>query len=492
LQTDLDLTGDRSLHRLLDITISPEGSGLLAAWLSQPSPDIGQLKERQTLVSELSNLSRFRDRLLLTFRLVSGEELQGARLLKWLGEEYPLTRLKWVVPAASVLVAVNLILFLLNSSGRLPAYWIGSLTLYAVFYFYHIQALTKFLEAVVQLDSELEKFRAIVTFLERYPLQGSARLEQLCAPFRDREQLPSRLLRKIKLATAAVGLRTNPVLGFLINLVLPWDFTFASLTARYREQAAESFPIWLKAWHELEALISLANFAYLHPEYTFPVINLRAEPILSAEALGHPLLPPETKMVNDIAVEELGEIVIITGSNMAGKSTFIKTIGINMCLAYSGAPVNASAFSARPFYLHTCIRIADSLADGYSYFYAEVQCLKQLLDRVRLKDPLPVLFLVDEIFRGTNNRERLLGSQAYLRALIGTDCVGFLATHDLELASLAEQNEQVVNYHFRDRVEDGKLVFDYRMRSGPSPTTNALTIMRMEGLPVDPPADPAG
>jgi DNA mismatch repair ATPase MutS len=240
----------------------------------------------------------------------------------------------------------------------------------------------------------------------------------------------------------------------------------------------------------LEALICLADFAHLHPEYVYPAVDVGAQPVLEAEALGHPLLPPETRVLNAIAVDQVGEIFIITGSNMAGKSTFIKTIGINLCLANSGAPVNASAFTTIPFFLHTCIRITDSLADGFSYFYAEVQCLKRLLERVRAENDPPVLFLVDEIFRGTNNRERLIGSRSYLRALIGKECVGFLATHDLELAGLADDNNWVRNYHFRDRVEAGKLQFDYRLKPGPSPTTNALIIMEMEGLPVESKSDP--
>ncbi len=459
LATDLDLLGDRSLHQLLDITLSPEGSGLLAKWLTRQAPDTDQIQYRQGLVRELAAMARFRDRLLLTFRVASADLLQGERLVRWLGETFPLERLRWVVPAAAVLVVANLLLFILASLGRLPAYWIISLSLYAVFYFYNIQVLNKFLEAVVHLDSELDKFRTVLTFLETYPMAGNDRLRELCAPFREADPLPSRQLRRIKLATAAVGLRTNPVLGLLINLILPWDFYFAAVTARYRDQAAASIPRWLEIWQKLEALICLADFANLHPEYVYPEIDLGAQPVLEAASLGHPLLPPETRVVNAIAVDQVGEIFIITGSNMAGKSTFIKTIGINLCLAYAGAPVNASTFRTIPFFLHTCIRITDSLADGYSYFYAEVQCLKRLLERVRAENDPPVLFLVDEIFRGTNNRERLIGSRSYLRALIGKECVGFLATHDLELASLAEENNWVRNYHFRDRVEDGKLTF---------------------------------
>jgi DNA mismatch repair ATPase MutS len=131
------------------------------------------------------------------------------------------------------------------------------------------------------------------------------------------------------------------------------------------------------------------------------------------------------------------------------------------------------------------MRISDSIVDGFSYFYAEVKCLRSLLDELRADDPLPLLYLIDEIFRGTNNRERLIGSRAYTRALIGAHGSGLIATHDLELAHLADVDQRVRNFHFRDEVRDGRLVFDYLIRSGPSPTTNALKIMELEGLPVD-------
>jgi DNA mismatch repair ATPase MutS len=183
-----------------------------------------------------------------------------------------------------------------------------------------------------------------------------------------------------------------------------------------------------------------------------------------------------------ISSRYLGQVALITGSNMAGKSTFIKTIGVNLCLAYAGGPVDAASFHALPFRLHTCIRISDSLTDGFSYFYAEVKCLRRLMDELA-DESMPLLYLIDEIFRGTNNRERLIGSRAYLRTIAGMRGIGFVATHDLELTSLAEENQLVSNYHFRDAVEAGRLVFDYKIRPGPSPTTNALKIMVMEGLP---------
>lgn len=483
LQTDLDITGRHSLHQLLDVAISQEGRQLLAEWLAQSEPDLHHVQAHQPIVSELVPMTVFRDKLLLTFRMASKERLHGESLLKWLEQPYPAAKLRWMLPVSTLWVAVNISLFVLSTLNLLPAYWIISLSLYMAFYFFNIEAFNQFFEAIVYLDTELGKFRSVLRFLESQPVGDKLKLTRLLSPLRAGEQRPSVRLRKVRWVTAGAGMRMNPVTGLLLNLFLPWDFIFAYLAALSRSEVAHALPAWLQVLNTLETLVSLANFAYLNPDYTFPEIGPSAEPVLHAEDLGHPLIPAEEKVCNDVHVGEIGHIAIITGSNMAGKSTFIKTVGINLCLAYAGGPVNATRFHSRPFRLHTCIRIADSITDGFSYFYAEVKCLKTLLEKLD-SGGLPVLYLIDEIFRGTNNRERLIGSRAYLRSIIDAQGVGFLATHDLELARLADESPKVQNCHFRDEVRDGKLVFDYRLRPGPCPTTNALKIMRSEGLPV--------
>ncbi|MGE5221618.1 MAG: MutS-related protein [Omnitrophica WOR_2 bacterium] len=485
LELDLDLTGRRSLHQLIDTSISLQGSQVLADWLSQADPDPERTAYRQKIVRELVPLARFRNRLLVDYRRVSKEPLNEERLLGWLEQEYPAARLRWGLPVAAVLVFLNLALFLLAGFAILPPYWVITFLLYIAFYFNNQSQLREFLDAIIDLDREIGKLQAVLIYLEKYPLTGRENLANLLAPFRDPKNSPSAQLRKIRLVTSAVGLRMNPVMALLVNFVLPWDFLFAVLAGRLREQACASLPPWLGVIHQLEGMISLANFAYLNPEYAFPELSTRSEPVFQAEALGHPLITPEKKVCNDFTVQKPGEIAIITGSNMAGKSTFIKTVGINLCLAYAGGPVDASRFHSTYFRLHTCIHITDSVTESFSYFYAEVKCLKSLLERLQSESAYPLLYLIDEIFRGTNNRERLIGSQAYVKALIGKNGCGLLATHDLELAGFARSDSRVSNFHFRDFVEDGRLQFDFRIRPGPSPTTNALKIMQLEGLPVE-------
>jgi len=492
---DLDLTGPRSLHHLLDCAISRPGSQLLADWLlAQQPPSREKIISRQAIVRELSYLTGYRTHLLRIFRTMGAESLDDQQLLAWLAEPYPAQRMASAFPIATVLVFANLTLFLMTVLQSWPPFWVISTLIYALFYITNLGVLNTFLDAVVRLDEEIGKLGNALHFIEAYPYRKDSHLAKLCAPYLDANEKPSKRIRQLKWATTAAGLRMNPVLGLLLNIVTPWDFWAARKAAQARETIAQVLPTWLETFHELETYISLGTFAALYPNYQMPeILPAKSDLILSVQAMGHPLLAVESKISNDFSIEDLGQVMLITGSNMAGKSTFIRTVGVNLSLAQAGGPVNAQNWQSQRMRLYTCIRISDSLGDGFSYFYAEVKRLKGLLDALKEPETAPLLYLVDEIFRGTNNRERLIGSRAFVRALVDSQDgkapagVGLIATHDLELAGLADDSPRIHNYHFRDEVSDGKLTFDYRIRRGPSPTTNALKIMALEGLPVDDP-----
>lgn len=488
-ENDLDITGERSLHHLINTAISNEGSYLLADWLRPKTPSLNSILFRQKIVAELTPLSRFRHRLLLSFRLISKDNLEGKKLLDWLNAKAPSDIIKKLLPVTSILIIINIILFSLNQWGNLPPVWVFSLFIYIVIYLYNSKTLNHFFESIFHLDEELGKFKHILKYLETYPFGKNKHLIQQCQPFLDPRVTPSKQLRKIKMLSAAIGLRMNPMMAMILNLVFPWDFFFACLVQKNREHVAKLLPAWLKTWFELEALISLASFSYLNPDYIFTEFSSEKSEnegaIFQAEKMGHPLIPPGQKICNDYSLNRLGDIDIITGSNMAGKSTFLKSAGVNLCLAYAGGPVDAKRFQTGLFRIFTCIKINDSIADGFSFFYAEVKRLKSILEALEDKNSLPVFFLIDEIFKGTNNRERLIGSRSYVAKTVGQRGVGLIATHDLELAKLAEQFPNIKNFHFREDVVDAKMVFDYLLRPGPCPTTNALKIMQMEGLPVD-------
>ncbi len=491
---DLDLSGERSLHHLLDTTESYDGSLRLQQRLLEQAPTLPQIAQRQALVRALRPLSLFRERLALqAWQARSGDQPWRAEtLLAWVQQTANPQRsvLRGPLTALIALGLINASLLLLAQAGMLSGLWLtGGLLLYALLYLAQGRAASRYFGEALSLRDALEQMAGVFSYLERKRYGRVEPLQRHLAPFHSAERAPSDTLRALTRVVAAAGISRNPVLWLLLNAFFPWDLFFAYRLQRQRHKIADRLPRWLDAWFELETASALANLAYLNPGYTFPQlfeVQPGAVPF-SARALGHPLIPHEVKVCNDYIIGAIGDVHIITGSNMAGKSSFLRTVGANLCLAYAGGAVDAASLQAGLFRLYTAIRVADSVTDGISYFYAEVKRLKALLTALQQAHPRPLMFLIDEIFRGTNNRERLLGSRAYIRQLVGANGLGLIATHDLELVHLANEFEQVSNFHFRDSVREGRMVFDYRLRTGPSPTTNALKVMAAAGLPVPPP-----
>jgi len=490
-EADLDLVGKRSVHHLLDTAVSYEGSQRLRAWLTAPVPDPELAIRRQQVVRELTPLHLFRDKMALNAMEAAGSRRtwKANPLMEWLQASADAGATgRWLL-LFGAMVALNAALLVANLLGWLPPWWQITLALYVGIWLLWSRGMEAVAEQAVALEGSLRQLRAVFAQLEAFSYRDTPHLRALCEPYLDGEHRPSRYLARITRVVAALGLRENLLLRFMLNMLLPWDAFLAHRLGQTKADIAERAPAWMDAWFELEALSSLANLGYLNPEYSFPDIvapeGQEPVPPLNALGLGHPLISNEAKVCNDFAVAQLGQVTVITGSNMAGKSVFLKTVAVNLALAYAGGPVNARRLQAVPFRLFTSMAISDSVTDGISFFYAEVRRLKALLAELEGDHPLPLLFCIDEIFRGTNNRERLLGSRAYVRALAGKRGLGFIATHDLELANLAGELPQVVNFHFRDRVENGRMVFDYILRPGPCPTTNALRIMQLEGLPVE-------
>ncbi len=489
---DLDITGKHSLHRLINTAISSEGSQRLQDWLLNTVPDLQVIHKRQALIQELTPLTIFRDKLLMKSVLASkntASAWEGKKLLHWLNEQTTPKSLLPLLFISLLLSVLTITLFVLNIFHLIPQYWVFMLLLTILFLFVTKNQRGDLFEDAYQLRDAFAQLSLIFEYLETYRYGKNLNLKALCEPFhQDREYRSSSLLKKIARIATAATLQKNLLLWIIVNVLVPWDFYFSYRFNQYKSQIAARLPAWLDIWLELEVLNSLANFAYLNPEYILPeVVSCQNQDNLPLRVcdLGHPLIPEEQKVVNDFAIYKLGEINIITGSNMTGKSTFLRTLGINLCLAYAGGPVNASRFQTSLFRVFTCIKISDSVTEGYSYFYAEVKRLKALLTEVESPNKLPIFFLIDEIFKGTNNRERRIGSESYISALVGQNCLGVISTHDLDLVTLAAKLPDIRNYHFKEDVLDGEMVVDYILREGPCPTTNALKIMQMEGLPVD-------
>jgi hypothetical protein len=489
---DLDIVGPYSLLRLLDTTVSTRGHADLAAALLCPESVPENLEHRQALVRELVSRSLLRDKITLEAAAISGHApLQTEQIEEALKTSCVFAHIKQVFVLEAVLLGLAGICFVLEHLLNGPRLWPYPFIAYVGVYLFHANRLAPIFHRALAMRSHLERLQHLFGYLETRNDQNAPELQTLCAPFHQPGSRPSQLLRKMSRICDGLSVKANPLVHFFLNVVFPWDFYFSLRYEHLRTGILTVFPPWMEALGRLEMAASLAQFAALHPEYAFPKIGRKQEARIVAEAIGHPLIPASKRVLNDFTLNGLGSTLLITGSNMSGKSTFLRTLGMNVCLAQAGGPVCARSFSVPLTRIFCSLRIRDDLEVGASYFYAEVKRLKQILDAMTDRVTPPVLFLIDEIFKGTNNRERILGSRAYLGALVQGHGFGLVTTHDLELTGLAETNPRISNAYFQEAVGHApdapgrvQLHFDYRLRSGVCSETNALRIMALEGLPV--------
>ncbi len=476
-ENDLDISGTRSLHQLLDTSGTLQGSARLRKWLLATTPDAAVIRQRHLLLDELPIV--FGNHLTLEARLKAGKDkrLDTRPLSAWIAEPGSSGVSGRLVALLAGLCVLTAVLFILWRTVHIPPIWAISFLVYFGLSLSRITAGLPVLDEAFAVQGILNGLTGVFDYLEKYRFRDKPALAKLCAPFQTAER-PSSLLRSLNLIVSAASLRSNFIVWGILNGLMPWDMFTAYRLATLRRKLAHLMPAWLDVWAELEALSALQTFAYLNPDYVRPQLQT-ASMTFTTVNLGHPLIDHDQRVSNDFQMNT-AQVTMLTGSNMSGKSSFLRTLGVNLALTNAGAVVTATSLQTSLFRLYTCIKVSDSLAEGYSYFYAEVRRLKALLGALEQSDALPLFFLIDEIFKGTNNRERLLGSEAYIQALLGKNGTGAISTHDLELASLTGLS----NYHFADQVRDGQLTFDYKLRSGVSPTTNALRIMRLAGLPV--------
>lgn len=268
-----------------------------------------------------------------------------------------------------------------------------------------------------------------------------------------------------------------------IAFILLWDIHFAFALEAWRRNFGGAVPRWIAAVGEMEALCALSGYAYERPADPFAEIQ-EETPCLIGEGMGHPLLPEDHCVRNDIHLDGELCVLIVSGSNMSGKSTLLRTIGTNAVLALAGAPVRAHRLRISPVSIGASIRVVDSLQTGSSRFYAEITRLSHMMDIA--KGPQPLLFLLDELLHGTNSHDRRIGAEAIIKALVDRNAIGLLTTHDLALSQIADIiAPRGENVHFEDRIVDGRIVFDYRLHPGTVQHSNALELMRSVGIQID-------
>lgn len=488
---DLDLMP--SLHSvnsfvsLFPFFLSTAGQTRFVELLTKPVLTLGEVLRRQKVVRFWETHVVLRRKILRISSTL--EKALDTRSLKQVAqaEVAPENSGRWLV----LVVTAQILFFALWAVAVLvAAKWVGTLGLviwigaYA-FVVRRVDLFAAYPRAML-LGRNLRVLRDVALILDRVSHRPEAEL----AAFADGRS-PAAVLRDIERASGALGVRQNPLLALIINFVMPWDLYWTIRFDRARRRVVGSLASWLDGLAELEAFIALAEWNEAHgkalPEF-FEASN--ENPVLiEAVQLAHPLLSPARRIANDLLMTEATRSHLVTGSNMSGKSTFCRAIGLNLLLAHAGAKVVAQSCRLVRLRVESSMRPADSLADGFSSFYSEVSDLVEIVklaeasnDATRSK--APIFYMIDEIFRGTNNRERRIGAEAVIRALAKTPAMGFVTTHDLDLALLEGVVQGMENHHFRDDVTDGIMTFSYEYRKGPCPSTNALKVMRTAGLPV--------
>jgi MutS domain V len=474
---DLDLFGRASLFEYLSSARTRAGEETLARWLLAPAhPD--EVLARQAAVRELRGRVKFRERLFSageTVRLGVHPEALSA----W-GESSPVFAQRNV----RVLVSILAILWILSIVGwalwDLPAL---ALLITVLNFAYAHRLHTRLEKAAVALESATQDLQLLAEVLRLFEQEQvvSPRLLALQAALR-RDGITSseaigKLARLVDLLQSRHSLFAKP-----LDLVTFWSAQLIFVAERWQLKFGPAIRAWIDAAGELEALTSLSAFAYEHPRHVFPEVA-GAAPLFDAQGLAHPLLPADKAVENDVKLGEPIQLILLSGPNMAGKSTFLRAIGVNAVLAHCGAPVRARRLRMSPLHVAASICILDSLADGMSRFYAEIHRLKLIGDLAQ--GPVPVLFLLDELLSGTNSHDRLIGAQFVIEHLLEHAAIGVASTHDLALAQIPTGfGERAANFHFEDRLDGDRLVFDYKLKPGIVQTSNALKLMRAIGLGV--------
>jgi len=479
---DLDVFGQRSLFHYLNRTSTAMGRETLASWLGRNiPPSRSEILACQQAVAELASELDFRQNIRL-----HGWELRdssrGIRDLIALFDEpcsvYRKNRLVVLIHGLPLLTVVAAAGVFFGLSAFVP---IGLLAGHLLVVMLTEKIIARVYRQTSKKHEGLRIYARMIDEIEKASFQA-ARLRSLRQGM-ELEGLPaSHHIRKLSSLLGYFEMRTSNFTHFIINTVFFWDLHCVLRIEAWKTRVAKVIPRWLHVIGECEAFCSLANNMFNHPEWNLPGIG-EDDFVFEAASLGTPLLPESARIDNDFRMTGRGRIAVITGPNMAGKSTFLKAVGVNLILAQSGSPVCAAEMQVTPVRLYTSMKVVDSLDKGLSLFYAELLRLKNLLDPIAKGQT--VFFLIDEMLKGTNALDRQKGSIALLHQLVKHRANGLVATHDLMLTDLeAQYPGEVANYHFDGRVEGEKLIFDYRLHPGKCESFNALLLMRRIGIDV--------
>jgi hypothetical protein len=476
---DLDLFGKGSLFELLCAARTRAGEATLAKWILTAA-DASEIQARQEAIDELRPMLDLREDL-----AVLGEDFRAGvhpeELAAWGGGapiEFP--RGSHIIARVLAIVTFAILIGFTATEFIDARFRLGLIAAGLLECAFALPLRKRVLQVIAAVEHPGHDLALLAQVLRRLEAEQftSPRLAELRAAVEIAGHPASERIRRLNRLIEYVDSRDNFFVRLFGPLVL-WTTQLAMALGRWRRTSGPAVEGWLRAVGEMEALSSLAGYAYEHRADPFPAL-VESGPLFDGEALGHPLLPEARCVRNDVRLSPDLRLLVVSGSNMSGKSTLLRTVGVNAVLAMAGAPVRAKRLTISPLSVGASIRVMDSLQGGSSRFYAEITRIREIMEL-----PRPVLFLLDELLHGTNSHDRLIGAQAIVRNMIARGAIGLITTHDLALAHIAESlGPQAANVHFEDHLEDGRITFDYRMRPGVVEKSNALELMRAVGIEV--------
>ena len=474
---DIDLFGAGSLFELLCTARTRAGEDILAAWLLAPASS-SEIAARQEAIRELTPKLDLREALALL-----GEDLRAglhAQALSEWGRQKALPNLRvfrWLTALLCIASLVGLGL-VFAGFGSVPLSII--LVINAAVGLWLRPRVNAILAQVEPASRDLKLLSEVLARIEAEQFQA-AKLVALRASLETDGHAPSEQIAQLYRLLTWLDARMNQLFRPL-SAPLFWTSQFAFAVEAWRVRSGGKVEQWIAAVGEIEALLALANYSFEHPADPFAEI-VAGTPVYEGEGLGHPLLPEDKVVRTDLHLHNETRLLVVSGSNMSGKSTLLRTVGANAVLALAGAPVRAKRLRLAPLQLGASIRIQDNLRAGASLFYAEITRLRQLMELTGAA--LPLLFIIDEILHGTNSHDRRIGAEAVLRGLVERGAMGLVTTHDLALTNIVtEANSHARNVHFEDHLENGQMTFDYILRDGVVKKSNAIELMRSVGLEV--------
>ena len=477
---DLDIFGRRSLFQSINRTCTFFGKDRLAKWLQNHLHEKTSIEKRQEMVREISEHTLFREQFRVAGLVHHGQSSDGEKIQAWSQSPAQYLHAGWVKAFIWGVPVINSLLLITSLAGWTSFSWLGlSFGIFLVLSFGIIKRATYIQETYGKQLKSLNGYARLIA-LAKAENWKSAGMQELMERFNLNGQSPIQALQQLSKELDRLDLRNNQFLYVLLEGSIFFQLQEIVRIERWKVRYGQHISEWLETVGELDALCSLGTFAYNHPQYTYPELTEKPFCFLATQ-MGHPLMPASQCVKNDATIPSRPFFLIITGANMAGKSTYLRTIGVNYLLACIGAPVCCERLKLYPNQLITSLRTSDSLSDNESYFFAELKRLKRIIDLLNQGQQL--FIILDEILKGTNSMDKQKGSFDLIRQFMQLKANGIIATHDLLLGSLIKQfPEEIRNYCFEADIKENELTFSYKLREGVAQNMNACFLMKKMGI----------